>query len=188
MSRFGRKEEIQAVINTTYLKDRLEMQTLKYVNISNNVDPVFANDGDSGFDLRAWVDCKYSNHLLSFDEDGKSYIALLPLERTIIHTGLHFELPEFTEIQVRSRSGTSLKQGLIVLNTPGTIDEKYRGEICVIVINLSNSPVNIYNGDRIAQAVLNPVYNSYLTDLVKVEQIDEDTGRGANGFGSTGTK
>lgn len=188
MSKFGRKEEIQALINTTYLKDNLEKQMLKFVNKSNNEDPTFAKDGDSGFDLRAWIDCENSNHPLSFDEDGKSYTTLLPLQRTIIHTGLYFELPEFTEIQVRPRSGTSLKQGLVVLNTPGTIDEGYRGEVCVILINLSNSPVNIYNGDRIAQGVLKPVYNSYLTDLVKVGQIDEHTGRGANGFGSTGTK
>lgn len=161
------------------LGEHIDTQNIKFVNKSNNPDPTYANDGDSGFDLRAWIDC---------EGDDQLYISLAPLERRMIHTGLYFELPKHTELQVRPRSGTSLKQGLIVLNTPGTVDEKYRGEVCVIVINLSNEFIKIHNGDRIAQAVLMPVYNFYLTSLEKVSEIDENTGRGKNGFGSSGTK
>lgn len=161
---------------------------LKFVNKSNNIDPVYANDGDSGFDLRAWIDCEDSKGLSGDSEDSQPYILLAPLERRMIHTGLYFELPEYTEMQIRPRSGAALKQGLSVLNTPGTIDEKYRGEICIIAINLSNENIKIHNGDRIAQAVLIPVYNSYLTQLVKIDKIYENTGRGKNGFGSSGIK
>lgn len=170
------------------LGECIDTQNLKFVNKSNNPDPVYANDGDSGFDLRAWIDCEDGKGLCGDSEDNRLYISLAPLERRMIHTGLYFELPKHTELQVRPRSGTSLKQGLIVLNTPGTVDEKYRGEVCVIVINLSNEFIKIHNGDRIAQAVLMPVYNFYLTSLEKVSEINENTGRGKNGFGSSGTK
>lgn len=170
------------------LGECIDTQNLKFVNKSNNPDPVYANDGDSGFDLRAWIDCEDGKGLCGDSEDNQLYISLAPLERRMIHTGLYFELPKHTELQVRPRSGTSLKQGLIVLNTPGTVDEKYRGEVCVIVINLSNEFIKIHNGDRIAQAVLKPVYNFYLTSLEKVSEINENTGRGKNGFGSSGTK
>lgn len=188
MSKFGRTQKLQAIINSTYLKDDLEKVELNYVNKSNNPEPAYSNDGDSGFDLRAWIDCEDSTSLCGDSEDDQLYISLAPLERRIFHTGLYFELPEFTELQIRTRSGTSLKQALIVLNTPGTIDEKYRGEVCIIVINLSNEFVKIHNGDRIAQAVLMPVYNSYLTVLNKIDKIDIHTSRGTNGFGSTGVK
>lgn len=170
------------------LGECIDIQNLKFVNKSNNPDPVYANDGDSGFDLRAWIDCEDGKGLYGDSEDDQLYISLAPLERRMIHTGLYFELPKHTELQVRPRSGTSLKQGLIVLNTPSTIDEKYRGEVCVILINLSNEFIKIHNGDRIAQAVLMPVYNFYLTSLEKVSEINENTGRGKNGFGSSGTK
>ena len=170
------------------LGECIDTQNLKFVNKSNNPDPVYANDGDSGFDLRAWIDCEDGKGLCGDSEDNQLYISLAPLERRMIHTGLYFELPKHIELQIRPRSGTSLKQGLIVLNTPGTIDEKYRGEVCVIVINLSNEFIKIHNGDRIAQAVLMPVYNFYLTSLEKVSEINENTGRGKNGFGSSGTK
>lgn len=170
------------------LGECIDTQNLKFVNKSNNPDPVYANDGDSGFDLRAWIDCEDGKGLCGDSEDNQLYISLAPLERRMIHTGLYFELPKHTELQIRPRSGTSLKQGLTVLNTPSTIDEKYRGEVCVIVINLSNEFIKIHNGDRIAQAVLMPVYNFYLTSLEKVSEINENTGRGKNGFGSSGTK
>lgn len=170
------------------LGECIDTQNLKFVNKSNNPDPVYANDRDSGFDLRAWIDCEDGKGLCGDSEDNQLYISLAPLERRMIHTGLYFELPKHTELQVRPRSGTSLKQGLIVLNTPGTVDEKYRGEVCVIVINLSNEFIKIHNGDRIAQAVLMPVYNFYLTSLEKVSEINENTGRSKNGFGSSGTK
>lgn len=170
------------------LNEYVDTQNLKFVNKSNNPDPIYANEGDSGFDLRAWIDCENGKDLCCDSEDDQLYISLAPLERRMIHTGLYFELSKHTELQVRPRSGTSLKQGLIVLNTPGTVDEKYRGEVCVIVINLSNEFIKIHNGDRIAQAVLMPVYNFYLTSLEKVSEINENTGRSKNGFGSSGIK
>ena len=153
----------------------LEQQTLKFVNKSPNEDPFFKCKNDSGFDLRAWVQ----------DDDC---IVLSPMKRTLVHTGLYFSLPENTEIQVRSRSGLSLKDGIIVLNTPGTVDQSYTGEVCVILINLSEQDFVIHTGDRIAQAVLMPVYNQPLVDLVPVDKISDDTERGTGGFGHTGVK
>lgn len=161
----------------------METQNLKFVNKSPNPDPSYAHDGDSGFDLRAWIKGDEPNVFI--DIDYMYGIILKPLERCLVHTGLHFELPEHTEMQVRPRSGASLKQGLTVLNAPGTVDNKYIGEVCVIAYNSSHKDIIIKTGDRIAQAVLCPVYLKELVNLSKVTNLDE-TERGADGFGSTG--
>lgn len=159
-------------------------QLLRFKNVSDNEDPKFAHDGDSGFDLRAWI--RHLDMDGYDDETDKYFIILKPFERRLVHTGLYFNLPPYTELQVRPRSGAALKQGLSVLNTPGTVDSMYTNEVGVIAVNLSNKEIRIYSGDRIAQAVLMPVFNSELTDLVKVDEIDENDSRNKNGFGSTG--
>lgn len=158
---------------------------LKFVNKSPNPNPQYAHDGDSGMDLRAWVRDEDANIT---DILGKKYISIQPFERRLIHTGIYVDLPENTEIQVRTRSGCALKQGLVVLNSPGTVDNFYRNEICVIAINLSNENIMICNGDRIAQMVLCPVYLKELVDLEEVDEINTNTERGTDGFGSTGIK
>lgn len=149
------------------------LKQVKIENRSPNPDPTYAHDSDSGFDIRAWTD---------------ETITLKPLERKIIHTGLYFEVPELTEIQVRPRSGLAIKRGLTVLNTPGTIDEGYRGEICVIAVNLSNEDITIEDGEKIAQCVVCPVYKGEFVDLIHVDKVNQfNTDRKDNGFGSTGT-
>ena len=163
----------------------MEKMKLKFVNKSPHPNPEYKHDGDSGFDLRAWITPDDGNY--STDLDGKLFLILRPLERRLIHTGIYVDIPDSCEIQIRSRSGTALKKALIVLNTPGTIDEPYTGEICLIMINLSNESVYITDGERIAQAVVCPVYSSKYIDLVEVDAIVKDTTRGAGGFNSTGT-
>ena len=125
-------------IADTFTPNNLKIAT-KFTNNSNNPDPEYAKVGDSGFDLRAFLDAP---------------ITLSTLERTLIPTGLRFELPPNTELQVRPRSGMALKHGISVLNTPGTVDEGYRGEIGIIAVNLSNDPYTIEPGDRIAQGII----------------------------------
>jgi dUTP pyrophosphatase len=144
-----------------------------FMNTSNNPNPEYATDGSSGFDLRA-----------NLDEP----ITLGPLERTLVPTGLYFEILNNLEIQVRPRSGLAAKHGITVLNTPGTVDADYRGEIKVILINLSNDPFVINNGERIAQAIIAPIVPKMAIEFNKVEEISTDTNRGAGGFGSTGVK
>ena len=100
-------------------------------------------------------------------------------------TGIHFELPESMEIQVRPRSGLAIKNGITVLNTPGTVDRGYSGEIKVILINLSKESFRINHGDRIAQAVISPVISGRWSKLIKVDSLN-DSDRGDGGFGSTG--
>lgn len=140
---------------------------VKIVNKSQHPLPAYATKGASGMDLRA-----------SITED----IVLQPLERTLVPTGLYIELPEGLEAQVRPRSGLAIKQGLTCLNTPGTIDADYRGEIKVILINLSGEPQAIQNGDRIAQMVIQKVE---IINWIPVETLNE-TDRNAGGFGHTG--
>ena len=115
--------------------------------------------------------------------DGES-VTLGPLERTMVPTGLAMALPAGYEAQVRPRSGLAAKNGITCLNTPGTIDADYRGEVKVILVNLSNEPFTIERGMRIAQMIIAPVTQG---EWVEVEALDE-TARGAGGFGSTGTK
>ena len=185
---FGKKIDIKIWKQFVgYEKPTIEddIQTLEFVNESNNEDPVFTHIGDSGFDIRAWI--KENEDGAKIDkETNLPYIILRPLERRMIHTGLYFKLPHFTEIQCRPRSGCSIKDGLTIINSPGTIDEKYRGELCVLVINLSDRKLTIKSSERIAQGVLCPVYNSYLVNLQKVDELDKNTERGDNAFGSSG--
>ena len=141
--------------------------TVKIVNKSPHALPAYATAGSSGVDIRA--------HL-------EQPIIITPLERVLVPTGLFFEMPEHLEAQVRPRSGLAIKQGLTCLNTPGTIDADYRGEVKVILINLSNEAQTIQDGDRIAQVVFQQV------EKVVFEQVDQlnETVRGAGGFGHTG--
>jgi dUTP pyrophosphatase len=134
--------------------------------------PEYAKDGDSGFDLCACTD----THIVI--ESGK---------RQLISTGLAFQLEQdgkdtLYEIQIRPRSGLALKNGITVLNTPGTVDSGYRGEVCVILMNNSSSPFVVSPGMRIAQGVVCPVQR---VEIVEVESVDESE-RGSSGFGSTG--
>lgn len=133
--------------------------------------PAYETAGSAGIDLRAAV-----------PEDRQ--IVLLPGRRTLVPTGLIFELEEGFEAQIRPRSGLAFKNGITVLNTPGTIDSDYRGEVKVILINLGDDDFRIERGMRIAQAVISPVVQ------VKIEEraVVSETTRGAGGFGSTGQK
>jgi len=137
------------------------------VNHSHHPLPAYATQGSSGLDLRAFVTAP---------------VQLAPLERALIPTGLHIALPNNWEAQVRPRSGLAIKQGLTCLNTPGTIDADYRGEIKVILINLSNEIQVIQDGDRIAQIVFQQVEKR---EWQLVENL-ETTQRGDGGFGHTG--
>ena len=143
-----------------------------FVNKSNNPDPVYAHKGDSGFDFRAFI---------------SESIDLQPGEWKAIPTGLYFEIPTGYELQVRPRSGLSFKNGVTVLNSPGTVDSGYRGEIQVILINHSKTIFTIENGDRVAQGVISPVLTSEIANLNKVPSLNESE-RGEGKFGSTGTK
>ena len=146
-----------------------EVET-KFINKSNNPDPEYAKKGDSGFDLRAFID---------------EPITLGSLERALIPTGLSFELPPNTEIQVRPRSGMALKHGIGCLNSPGTVDEGYRGDVGVVAVNLSNEEYTIQPGERIAQAVIVNVIGHGISKLTKVNELSE-TERGGSGYGSSG--
>ena len=146
-----------------------EVET-KFINKSNNPDPEYAKKGDSGFDLRAFID---------------EPITLGSLERVLIPTGLSFELPPNTEIQVRPRSGMALKHGIGCLNSPGTVDEGYRGDVGVVAVNLSNEEYTIQPGERIAQAVIVNVIGHGISKLTKVDELSE-TERGGSGYGSSG--
>ena len=141
--------------------------TIPVINRSAFPLPAYATVGSSGLDVRANIE---------------QPIVLQSLERTLVPTGLFVEIPLGYEIQVRPRSGLAVKQGLTCLNTPGTIDADYRGEIKVILINLSQEPQTIQPGDRIAQLVLQSIE---LIEWKMVEALNE-TDRGAGGFGSTG--
>ncbi|MBP3466481.1 MAG: dUTP diphosphatase [Paludibacteraceae bacterium] len=142
---------------------------VQIINKSKNETPSYATEQSAGMDLRA-----------NLEES----VTLNPLERKLIPTGLYISLPAGFEAQVRPRSGLALKKGITVLNTPGTIDADYRGEICVILVNLSNEPFVVENGERIAQMV---VAKHERVEWQEVEVLDE-TERGAGGFGHTGTK
>ncbi len=142
---------------------------VKIINQSSNPLPKYETVGSAGMDLRA-------NTTVS--------VTLLPLERALIPTGLFIELPNGYEAQIRPRSGLAAKCGLTMLNSPGTIDSDYRGEIKCIVVNLSNEPQTIEPGERIAQMIITRYEQ---VTWLEVETL-EDTDRGAGGFGSTGKK
>ncbi len=141
--------------------------SVNIVNKSTNQLPAYATEGSAGMDLRAQLN---------------EAVLLLPLERKLIPTGLFIELPEGYEAQVRPRSGLAINEGITCLNSPGTIDSDYRGEIKIILINLSNEPQEIKQGDRIAQLVISKVEQATL-NLVEDIALTE---RGTGGFGHTG--
>jgi dUTP pyrophosphatase len=145
---------------------------IKIINNSNNPEPKYQKEGDSGFDFMA--------NLLEDEE-----IVIEPLKRAVVPTGLHFQIPIGFELQVRPRSGLALKNGITVLNTPGTVDSGYRGEVKVVLFNTSEDAFKIKNGDRIAQGVIAPVQTKRTTKIITVNQLD-DSDRGTGGFGSTG--
>ena len=140
---------------------------IKIINKSDNPLPAYATSGSSGMDIRAYM---------------QASLVVKPMERVMVPTGLFVEIPEGYEAQIRPRSGLAIKQGITCLNTPGTIDADYRGEIKVILINLSAEEQIIHTGDRIAQMVIQKVE--------KIEWINSDelqvTERGEGGFGHTG--
>ena len=144
-----------------------EELSIKVVNQSNNSLPFYATDGAAGADVCAFL---------------HEEIVLLPGRRSLIPTGLFVEIPQGFEIQIRPRSGFALKHGVTCLNTPGTIDSDYRGEIKVLLINLGEEEVVIKTGERIAQLVVNKIETAV---FVSVNSIDETT-RSAGGFGHTG--
>lgn len=163
-----------------------DIKSLKFVNKSSNPNPCFADKGCSGFDIRAWITSENGGTIEYFDDNEECCVILKPLERMMIHTGLYFDIPNNCEIQIRPRSGLAYKQGLTIINTPATIDESYTGESCILVINLSNEDIIIKNGDRIAQAVLMPVFNGRTVSLDETDKITKETERGTQGFGHTG--
>lgn len=159
---------------------------LKFVNKSSNQNPEYADRGSSGFDLRAWITEENGG---TFNSIVKDFVYIMkPLERKMIHTGIYFDVPSSCEIQVRPRSGMAIKKGLSLINAIGTIDESYTGECCILAVNLSNTDVMITNGDRIAQAVLMPVYNGKMVTLQQIDEITKETDRGDGGFGHSGEK
>lgn len=147
---------------------------IKFINKSKNEDPKYFHVGDSGFDFRA-------------DLKENETLTINPGERKLIPTGLYFEVPKGYELQVRPRSGLALKNGVTVLNTPGTVDSNYRGEIKIILINLGQENFKIVGGDRIAQGVISPVLDTVWGELNKVGQLNTSN-RESGGFGSTGIK
>lgn len=140
---------------------------VKIINRSANPLPEYATADAAGMDLRANLEAA---------------VTLQPMERTLIPTGLFMELPTGFEAQIRPRSGLAIKQGITLLNTPGTIDADYRGEIKIILINLSTEPQTIQHGDRIAQMVIAPFVQASFAEVGELT----DTVRGTGGFGHTG--
>lgn len=140
---------------------------IQVINRSKHQLPAYETEQSAGMDLRANID---------------EPITLGPLERALIPTGLFIALPSGFEAQVRPRSGLAAKQGVTVLNSPGTVDADYRGEIKVILVNLSNEAVSIQDGDRVAQLVI----ARHEQALWQVTDVLDETARGAGGFGSTG--
>ena len=143
--------------------------TVKVINRGRNGLPAYSTKFAAGMDVRA---------------DLSESITLAPLERAMVPTGLYLEIPVGYEVQVRPRSGLAAKKGVTVLNTPGTIDADYRGEVKVILVNLSNEPFVVEPGERIAQLVLAK------HEVIEWEEVEElaDSARGEGGFGSTGVK
>ncbi len=145
------------------------MIEVKIINKGRQPLPTYATPQSAGMDLRANIDAP---------------VTLRPMERKLIPTGLYMALPEGYEAQVRPRSGLALKHGLTVLNSPGTIDSDYRGEVMVLLVNLSGDDFTVNDGERIAQMV---IARHETAQFVTVSQLD-DTERGAGGYGHTGVK
>ncbi len=144
------------------------MVKLGIVNLSDNNTPEYKTVGSSGMDIQAFLE---------------EAIILYPGQRELIHTGIFLDIPTGYEVQVRSRSGLALKNGLIVLNEPGTVDSDYTGEVGVILYNASSEPQKVSPGDRIAQLVLAKVEQA---EIVRLEEIVKVTERGSGGYGHTG--
>ncbi len=140
---------------------------INIINKSHHQLPAYATEQSAGMDLRAFIE---------------EPIVLHPMERKLIHTGLYMALPKGYEAQVRPRSGLALKHGITVLNSPGTIDADYRGELGVVLINLSQEDFVINDGERIAQMV---IAKHETAEFIEVQELD-DTERGAGGYGHTG--
>lgn len=166
------------------------METVKVINLSNNPLPKYETIGAAGMDLRADFSRVTPENPIVF-KSGSGYfdfekrmLRIDPMARVLIPTGLKVALPDNIEMQIRPRSGMALKKGLTVINTPGTVDEDYRGEVGVPIINLNPEPVWIEAGERICQAVFNEITR------VAWEQVDtlDETERGEGGFNSTGSK
>lgn len=145
------------------------MLNVKVINKSKHALPEYATSSAAGLDIRANIEAS---------------ITINSLERTLVKTGIYMELPVGYEAQVRPRSGLAYKKGVTVLNSPGTIDADYRGEVGVILVNLSNEPFVIEDGERIAQLVIAKHEQITWENVVSLEETD----RGAGGFGSTGKK
>ena len=142
---------------------------VKIVNTSKHLLPAYETEASAGMDLRA-----------NLDEE----IVLKPLERYLVPTGLFIELPVGFEAQIRPRSGLAIKKGISLLNTPGTIDADYRGEIKIILVNLSNNDFTITDGERVAQMIISKVEKAEWVEVAELEQTE----RGAGGFGHTGVR
>lgn len=155
------------------------------INKSSNELPKYAHKGDAGFDLRANVEeIKNDNYLFNATKFNATTIILNSGGRVLIPTGLYMAIPEGYELQIRPRSGLALKYGITVVNTPGTIDATYRGNIGVILKNDGTEPFIIEQGDRIAQGVLNKVEEA---NLIETDSLDE-TDRSDSGYGKSGVK
>ncbi len=148
---------------------------VQIVNKSSNPLPTYSTEYSAGMDLRA---------NLKDEEGNDKVISIAPGERVLIPTGLYIQMPYNYEAQIRPRSGLAIKYGITVLNTPGTIDADYRGEICVCLINHGNDIFDVHHGDRIAQIVFAKIERAILLDVFKLT----DTKRGNGGFGHTGVK
>lgn len=140
---------------------------IKVINKSNNALPQYSTSFSAGMDIRAHLD---------------NSVVLKPGDRKLIPTGLYFEIPEGYEVQIRPRSGLAIKSGITVLNSPGTIDADYRGEVCVILINLGSEDFEIHSGDRIAQMIVSKYEHSSWLEVAELNSTE----RGAGGFGHTG--
>lgn len=145
------------------------MLKVKIINKSHHPMPAYATPGSAGMDVRAFL---------------KEPVTLGPLERALIPTGLYMQLPQGYECQIRPRSGLALKHGISLVNTPGTVDADYRGDIGIIVINLSNEPYTIAPGERIAQMVIKKYVHVTWEPVKRIDQTE----RGDGAFGHTGTE
>jgi dUTP pyrophosphatase len=145
------------------------LMQVKIINHSNNNSPQYATVGSSGMDIKAFLSLP---------------LTIKPMERVLVPTGLFIELPENYEAQIRPRSGLAIKQGITCLNSPGTVDADYRGEIKIILINLSTEEQIINSGDRVAQMIIQKVEK---IEWIKADEL-ETSERGDGGFGSTGKK
>jgi len=169
------QKQLEELIGMTYEEmnedalKAIKTKTLQVELLNDDAKfPEYAYPSDSGFDLFSTED-----------------VILQPFGRALVPTGIKLSIPEEFEIQVRPKSGLAINQGLTVLNTPGTVDSGYNGEIKVIIFNTNNITVSISKGTKIAQAVLCPVVNGKYVNLIQVDKV-EDGDRGDNGFGSTG--